>query len=105
VTAGIDRRVADIRGLPRRNGELAFEAPWESRAFGMAVALDQAGTIDFEAFRQRLIEEVAEDASRPFYSAWLEALEALVVERTPTSADELSRRAAAFLRQEREEIF
>ena len=24
---------------PRANGELVFEAPWESRAFGIAIAL------------------------------------------------------------------
>jgi nitrile hydratase accessory protein len=105
MTAGIDRRVADIGELPRKNGELVFDAPWESRAFGMAVALDQAGAIDFESFRQRLIEEVAEDAARPFYAAWLDALESLVVERTPASAHELAQRRAAFLAQEREEIF
>ena len=28
--------------LPRRNGELVFEAPWESRAFGLAAAYLQA---------------------------------------------------------------
>lgn len=105
MTSPVDRRVADIRELPRRNGELVFDEPWESRAFGMAVALDEAGAIDFEAFRQRLIQEVAEDDARPFYAAWLEALESLVVERTPTSSDELERRAASFLAQEREEIF
>ena len=25
--------------LPRRNGELVFEAPWQGRAFGMALAV------------------------------------------------------------------
>lgn len=25
--------------LPRRNGELVFEAPWQGRAFGLALAL------------------------------------------------------------------
>ena len=31
----MDEQVA----LPRKNGELVFEAPWEARAFGLAVAL------------------------------------------------------------------
>ena len=26
--------------LPRSNGELIFDAPWEGRAFGLAVALN-----------------------------------------------------------------
>ena len=38
--------------LPRRNGELVFQAPWESRAFGVAIALHDAGAIDYEAFRR-----------------------------------------------------
>ena len=40
--AKAERLVADMGGtaaLPRKNGELVFEAPWESQAFGMAIAL------------------------------------------------------------------
>ena len=44
---------------PRSNGELVFEEPWESRAFGAAVALHDAGVIDFESFRERLVDEIA----------------------------------------------
>ena len=33
------RRPAVIEDLPRRNGELAFDAPWESRVFALAAAL------------------------------------------------------------------
>ena len=29
--------------LPRPNGELVFSTPWEGRAFGIAVALKNAG--------------------------------------------------------------
>jgi nitrile hydratase accessory protein len=105
VTTGVDRRIADLRELPRKNGELVFDAPWESRAFGMAVALDQAGAVDFESFRQRLIEEIGEDPDRPFYSAWLEALESVVIDRSAVTPDELDDRRAAFQAQEREEIF
>src|SRR5262249_16430015 len=39
---------------PRDNGELVFAAPWESRAFGLALALNEAGLIDWEEFRQAL---------------------------------------------------
>ncbi len=37
-----DQRIEDLGddlAVPRRNGELVFEAPWEGRVFGMTVAL------------------------------------------------------------------
>ena len=42
MSATVDDRVGQMAGpeaLPRKNGELVFEAPWEGRAFGLAVAL------------------------------------------------------------------
>ena len=60
-----------------------FDEPWESRAFGIAVALHDAGVVDFETFRARLIEEIGaweaeHDPSAPgyrYYERWLAALE------------------------------
>ena len=68
---------------PRTNGELVFSEPWESRSFGIAVALHDAGVVDFEAFRARLIEEIGTwEASHEagadgyrYYERWLTALE------------------------------
>ncbi|MGH9123449.1 MAG: nitrile hydratase accessory protein [Acidimicrobiales bacterium] len=82
-------RELDIEGLaapPRRNGELAFSEPWESRAFGLAVALDAAGVIEWEAFRQRLITAVGawEATHAPgadswsYWRCWQDALETLL---------------------------
>ena len=51
-------RSRTCRSLPRRNGELVFTAPWQARAFGVAVALCEQQGIDWEAFRSRLIEEI-----------------------------------------------
>lgn len=72
---------------PRSNGELVFEAPWESRVFGLAVALHDAGIVDFETFRSRLIAEIGswEDRHGPagggyrYYERWLSALEETVL--------------------------
>lgn len=88
--------------LPRRNGELVFEAPWQSRAFGVAIALHDAGAVDFEAFRSRLIAEISrqeqgdEMRSRDagYYERWLEALEDVLVQRELVSRLELEARAA-----------
>lgn len=74
---------------PRSNGELVFEEPWESRAFGLAVALHDAGVVDFEVFRERLIAEirawedghgVAAEGYR-YYERWLIALERTLFDR------------------------
>jgi nitrile hydratase accessory protein len=67
---------------PRSNGELVFAAPWESRAFGLAMALHDGGFFEWEAFRQQLIAAVrrAEAAGGDFsyYRCWLEALQTLL---------------------------
>jgi uncharacterized membrane-anchored protein len=65
--------------LPRRNGELAFDAPWQSRVFGLAAAVvDQAFLGDREPFRQQLIKAIAAEPGRPYWESWTAALEALV---------------------------
>jgi nitrile hydratase accessory protein len=73
---------------PRRNGELVFEAPWQSRAFSLAVALCEQGRFAWPEFQQRLIAELAEhEAARAegepyrYWSCWLEALESLAADK------------------------
>ena len=67
---------------PQDNGELVFAAPWESRAFGLAMALHDGGLFEWEVFRQQLIVAVAraEAAGGEFsyYRCWLEALQTLL---------------------------
>ena len=67
---------------PRDNGELVFGAPWESKAFGLALALTDAGLIDWEDFRQALIGEIGAweaahttGAGWSYYDCWLRSLE------------------------------
>ena len=56
---------------PRDNGELVFAAPWESRAFGLALALTETGLIDWEDFRQALIREIGDwEAAHPSGEGW-----------------------------------
>lgn len=70
----------DLEGLPRRNGELAFDEPWQSRAFGLAAGVvDTCFEADWEPFRQRLIVAVAAHPDRPYWESWTAALEDLVV--------------------------
>ena len=65
--------------LPRDNGELVFAAPWEGRAVALAVALVERLDLQWDAFRLRLIDAIAEQPDRPYYESWAAALESLVV--------------------------
>ncbi len=82
--------------VPRRNGELAFDAPWQSRAFGIAAAVVETRFgKDWEPFRRRLIAAIAEDDDRPYWESWTVALEELLVSAGLVSAEELDVLAAA----------
>ena len=74
----------DVDGVaapPRRNGELVFDAPWQSRVFGLCAAVvETCFDGDREPFRQRLIAAIADDPARPYWDSWTVALEALVTE-------------------------
>jgi aryl-alcohol dehydrogenase-like predicted oxidoreductase len=64
--------------LPRRNGELAFDAPWQSRVFALAAAVvEHAFGGDREPFRRELIMAIATEPGRPYWESWTAALEAL----------------------------
>ena len=66
---------------PRENGELAFGAPWESRLFGLTMALVEGGQLDWEMFRGRLIARIADwearsrDETWDYWQRWREAFE------------------------------
>ena len=94
-----DRQIGEMDGgtaLPRKNGELVFEAPWEGRAFGMAIALRDRGLYEWRDFRERLATEIAtgQDKRAPssYYAQWLAALEKIAVEKGFVTREELDRR-------------
>ena len=93
---------------PRANGELLFAEPWESRAFGMAVTLADAGAFTWDEFRERLVARIARweaahavdeplPASSPdfrYYHCWLDALESLLVAHGTLAASDVTDRTA-----------
>ena len=102
MTTSADPRIAimdDETALPRKNGELVFNAPWEGRIFGMAVALNDQGAYDWDAFRDRLKDSIAtaesagDDSS--YYERWLRSFESLLLDRGLVSVEELDRSTAA----------
>jgi nitrile hydratase accessory protein len=85
---------------PRANGELVFAAPWESRAFAMAVALNQAGAFTWRRFQAALIARIArweaasdDRAQWSYYHHWLAALEDVLGGLDAVRPDEVTARA------------
>jgi nitrile hydratase accessory protein len=84
----VDAALAGRAPLPRDNGELVFEEPWQARALGMGVvALERTGT-SWAEFRRHLVAAIQRHPGDPdaspaaaYYSAWLDALEHLLAER------------------------
>ena len=90
---------------PRTNGELLFQRLWESRAFGMAIALSKKGYYEWEDFRQGLISSIAHweekhcpnDPDWDYYERWLLALEKLLTTAELLDHQELERRTAELM--------
>ncbi|MFI6492139.1 nitrile hydratase accessory protein [Streptomyces sp. NPDC050564] len=99
----------DIEGPaapPRSNGELVFAEPWESRAFGMAVSLYEAGAFTWPQFQAALIARIAaweivpaQDEPYDYYRLWLAALEDVLVDLRAVSRDEVTARTHALARR------
>ena len=93
--------------LPRKNGELVFEEPWEGRAFGMAVALKDQDLFEWGDFRDRLVAEIdrTRDSASPssFYEQWLAALVRLAVARDFITPEELERRTDEYASGDRDD--
>jgi nitrile hydratase accessory protein len=84
---------------PRHNGELVFQAPWESRLFGVTISLHRAGLFAWEEFRALLIEEIGawEEQRHPqaewsYYERWAASLERLLAAKGLCASGDLSRR-------------
>ena len=110
MTTPPDRQISAMDGdmaLPRKNGELVFEAPWEGRAFGIAVALNESGLYQWPEFQSRLASKTAEaersGEASTYYERWLAALERLAVSEGLVSQDELDLRTGEYASGERED--
>jgi nitrile hydratase accessory protein len=94
----VRREVQEMAGaaaLPRQNGELVFEAPWQGRVFGLVLAIVQQHGLEWEEFRRRLVAAIDADPARPYYESWTAALDDLVVDLGIATAAELETRVAS----------
>ena len=83
--------LAQLAAAAKLDPERVFSAPWEVRAFAIAVSLSESGAFKWSEFRERLIEEVARsDASQSadstetadrYYEHFLRALERVIEEK------------------------
>lgn len=103
MTTPTDDRIALMPGeaaLPRKNGELVFEAPWEGRIFGLAVSLSDDQLYPWDEFRAQLIRAIAEAEAQAdpstYYERWLKAFESLLLAKGVISQAELDARTTAY---------
>ena len=78
--------------LPRSNGELVFEEPWQARALGMGVVTMRTLGVGVVEWRDALSAAIAEhgydpgeDPAAAYYTAWITALERLLAGRGITA--------------------
>jgi len=88
----VDRALATVAPLPRSNGELVFDEPWQGRALGMAVVVLARSGISLVEFSRYLAGAIAghgydpgEPAATAYYTAWLDALEQALADRGVTA--------------------
>ncbi len=98
MSTSIDRAITNMDEsvqLPRENGELVFEAPWEARVFGLAVVLCERGCYRWKEFSEALASEIraADEAGEEstYYERWLRALRRLTSKKALLGDREVER--------------
>ena len=75
----LDAGLADP-SLPRDNGALVFDAPWQGRALAMAVLAVERTAHEWDDFRAHLIASIDESPLRPYWESWVVALDRFLIE-------------------------
>jgi nitrile hydratase accessory protein len=82
--ADVDDALGVAAPLPRSNGELV----WQGRALGLGVVVLERTGAPWSEFRDHLVAAIAahkpapgESAAIAYYTAWLDAIEALLAAR------------------------
>ena len=87
---------------PRKNGELQFAEPWESRVFGLTMTLYESGAFEWSEFQALLIDSIGAwerehgtsgDGYR-YWERWLEAFEQLAARKQLLAPGALEARIA-----------
>ena len=88
---------------PRANGELVFTEPWESRLFGMTMALIERGAFAWSDFQPELVAAIraweasaGEGNGYQYYERWEVALEVVLARTAICRRADLDARAQEF---------
>lgn len=86
--ADVDATLGRHAPLPRDNGQLVFEEPWQGRALGIGVATLERLGLSWADFRPYLVASIdqhpatpGESAAAAYYAAFVSALEELLREQ------------------------
>jgi len=103
MTQKADQQISAMEAqiaLPRENGELIFQAPWEARAFGLAVALNQKELYEWREFSAELAATIAaadqNDDPANYYTRWIASLEELIIAKGLLSREQLDAKTAEY---------
>jgi len=91
MSAHADPLLASL-DLPRSNGELVFEEPWQARALGMGVVAMRELGVGVTEWRDALAAAIEqhghqsdEDPAAAYYTAWVAALEHVLADHGVTA--------------------
>ena len=74
-----------------------FDAPWQARAFAVAVTMCQASCYTWDEFREHLMTEIAEHPDdTEYYHHWLSALEKLLADKGLVAEKDLDAKTREF---------
>ena len=85
-----------LPNLPRINGELIFDSPWEARLFGMALVLHENQSPQWTDITRMFHAYESNTNKSPYYERWLAALEHALIQGGLITEEELEERAREF---------
>lgn len=109
ATAGrqdIERLLDELpSGALRKQGELAFDHPWQVRTLAIVVHLHEQGRFAWPEFQSELIDAIAAWEALPpderpewsYYSCWQQAAERVITKKDLVTTDVFDLRAEEFL--------
>jgi len=95
--------LAALPSIPRSDNEPVFAEPWQAEAFGLTLALHQAGVFTWQEWADALSTAIRDaqakgdpDTGNTYYRHWLDALEKMVVLKQLSGPEQLQKLSSAW---------